>query len=86
MITPTAKHAARIATVQRWLIESGWTVDTPPGFDYAPLYQRARDEFGYAHPRRATFLVAKAARLLRGDAVREAGRPRVWKPRERIDQ
>lgn len=86
MPTPTAIHAARIAAVQRWLIESGWTVDTPASYDYAPLYERARSEFGYAHPRRARMLVARAARLLRGEAVAGAGRPRKWKPRELIEQ
>lgn len=84
MPTPTATHAARIATVQRWLTESGWTV-TATDYDYAPITARARSEFGYAHPRRAQILVARAARLLRGEAVAAAGRPRKWKPRELIE-
>lgn len=73
MPNQTAIRAQRLAAVQRWLLAEGWTT-TATTFDYAPIVARASK--WYADKRRAESLVAKAARRLRGDAVREAGRPR----------
>lgn len=65
-------YADKINTVQTWLTESGWTV-FDSAFDYNDLTGRAMSEFGYAHKDRARILIAKAARLLRGEYVQTHG-------------
>lgn len=62
------KFKDRLSQVCTWLRDSGWT-PTATDFDYKPLEARAKTEFGYAHIDRARGLVAKAARLLRGEYV-----------------
>lgn len=74
MPNQTTIRSRRLATVQRWLQAAGWTTTTTD-FDYSPIVVRAMR--WYVDKRRAEALVAKAARRLRGDAVREAGRPRT---------
>jgi hypothetical protein len=71
MATPQATYADRIKTVQRWLRASGWTVDGD--HDTAAIADRAAREWYPANRQRARILVAKAARLLRGEAVNIAG-------------
>jgi len=72
MMNPTAKYKERIITVQRWLTASGWTVHDS-AFNDTTLVERAVSEFGYKERRRAQILIAKAARLLRGEYVQVAG-------------
>lgn len=80
-MTPTAEHRARIAAVQSWLAESGWTVDQSALDDTAVVERATRQWYAGTGARgraRAERLVARAARLARGERVRSAGRPRKW--------
>jgi len=75
-MTQTSEYSKRIKLVQRWLKASGWKPDAD--FDYSPITARAKRRWYAANPARAETLVAKAARLLRGEAVQiSGGRPRT---------
>ena len=62
------RYADRVAMAKQWLGATDW-MPTTEQFDYAPLIQRARAEFGYDRNSQAEALIHKAARLLRGDAI-----------------
>ena len=70
------RYADRVALAKSWLGATDWTPATEQ-FDYSALVARAMTEFGYAHKDRAFALIAKAARLLRGEAVKlHGGQPK----------
>lgn len=69
-----SEYQQRVKQVQKWLKASGWQPDAAT-FDYMPIKERAKQKWYRANPERARQIVAKAARLLRGETVREAGRP-----------
>lgn len=74
--TKKGERARRIERAKQLLQEAGWMVeDSASGLIIDKLIQ----EFGLADRRTARALEAKAARLLRGEAVDERlGRPREY--------
>lgn len=68
----TQEYKQRIATVQSWLLKAGWTVHDSAFKDEA-IVDKAVKTFGYKDKSRAQILVAKSARLLRGEYVQLAG-------------
>lgn len=73
--TTKSERAARIAHAQQLLIDRGWTPERPASGLIADELMR---EFGYADRRTAQRLEARAARLLRGEAIAAGpGRPRA---------
>jgi hypothetical protein len=72
--TTRTERAARVEHAQRMLIARGWTPEQSASGLIADDLVR---EFGYADRRTARRLEAKAARLLRGEAIDAGpGRPR----------
>jgi len=81
----TATYHRRLGIVKRWLRERGWTPDVAE-FNYRPVIENATTAWYPTQPSRAEAIVAKAVSKLRGEAVREAGRPPMYAPRLRIGQ
>lgn len=82
-MSQTTIYRQRLATVQRWLRESGWTPDDGAQSDPA-LVERAVAQWypgrGAAGHERARVLLSKARMMLRGEQVQTAGgRPRKWR-------
>jgi len=74
-MSQTSEYHKRIEIVKRWLNAAGWQPATTD-FDYSPICVRAVKRWYTANPSRADHLVAKSARILRGEAVQiRGGRP-----------
>src|SRR3990167_986225 len=74
-MSQTSEYRKRIEAVKRWLKAAGWQ-PAATDFDYSPIRARAVKHWYAANPSRADSLVAKAARILRGEAVQiKGGRP-----------
>jgi len=71
-MSQTSEYQKRIEIVKRWLREAGWQ-SADGAFDYSALRARAVKRWYSANPSRADQLIAKTARLMRGDAVQTAG-------------
>ena len=74
-MSQTSEYHKRIGIVKRWLREAGWQ-PADSAFDYSDIRARAVRRWYNANPSRADQLIAKSARLLRGEAVQiKGGRP-----------
>jgi hypothetical protein len=83
----TATYHRRLGIVKRWLREAGWIPNAnADGFEYTAIIERVRNLWYPTRRDRAENLVVTAAKLMRGDPVREAGRPPLYAHRLRIGQ
>ena len=67
-------HLEKLSLIAQWLRDEGWPPDAFL-WDYNPTTKRAQEKFKIRDFYNARFLVHKAARRMRGQAVPMAGRP-----------